>query len=378
MPSASNISPKVHHASVQGQLSLGQLTRNCLNELLAWHQSHHPHISEHWLPLYDLRDRLNQPAWHIVVLGQVSRGKSALLNALYGETIFPVGAIHGTTQWPRTVRWQFGDHAVDLTDTPGLDEVAGSQREAMTWGAIATADLVLLVSHDTLTPIEVQARQQLEARRVPYQWVITKADLYAAVPENLTDAIVVSSTTGQGISELRAHVQQWLSHNALLERSTHLLHQASTIERAVGNALSSYRQAQQGNVPWPWLGGQLLGSALLPGGGGDAVLAVVASFGYVRHWCQAYALPFPLPAFSEISQFLLLWCAAIYVTPWLGGSISGELWSLNTTVVLQAGVILWGYQQLRRKLESYLQQGYQWGRFGPQRLLAHIAQQQQP
>lgn len=370
-------SPQQGDAIVQAQGSLGQLTLNCLNELLAWHQTHHEHLSEYWSPLYNLRDRLSQPAWHIAVLGQVSRGKSALLNALYGETIFPVGAIHGTTQWPRTVRWQFGGYTVDLTDTPGLDEVAGSERAAMTWGVIATADLVLLVSNDTLTPTEIKARQQLEERRVPYQWVITKADLYDGVPENLDNVIVVSSTTGQGIGELRAHLQQWLKNNAPLERVTRLLHQASDIECTVGQALSRQLQAQPAGLPWPWLGGQLLGSTLLPGGGGDALLAMVASVAYIRHWCQAYALPFPLSAVGEISRFLLLWYAAIYLSPWLGFSIGGELWMLNTTVVLQAGVIFWGYQQLRRKLEPYLQQGYQWGRFGPRRLLAHIARLQQ-
>ncbi|HIK22327.1 MAG TPA: 50S ribosome-binding GTPase, partial [Thermosynechococcus sp. M3746_W2019_013] len=95
------------------------LAAKCLGELLGWHQVYHPHLAAHWQALYGLRDRLHQPAWHIVVLGQVGRGKSALLNALYGEAIFPVGAIHGTTQWPRTVRWHCQDQIVDLTDTPG-------------------------------------------------------------------------------------------------------------------------------------------------------------------------------------------------------------------------------------------------------------------
>ncbi len=355
----------------QGQAHLQELTLTCLNELLTWHATYHADFSEHWSPLYALRDRLGQGAWHIVVLGQVSRGKSALLNALYGEPIFPVGALHGTTQWPRTVRWQLGNHVVDLTDTPGLDEVAGSEREAMTWGAIATADLVLLVSNDSLTPVETAACQQLEARQIPYQWVITKVDCGASVPPGLTNVIVVSSTTGQGINVLRAYLLEWLNHNAWRARVTQVLHQASTLEQALGGVLANQGQVQQ--FPWSWLGGQLLSSALLPGAG-DVLVAIAATLGYIRHWCRAYALPFPLPAFRPISRFLLLWYAAIYVTSWSGFSWGAELWHLNTPLVLQGAVICWGCQQLRRRLETYLQQGYQWGHLGPQRLLANLNQ----
>ncbi|XFA73908.1 Era-like GTP-binding protein [Thermosynechococcaceae cyanobacterium Okahandja] len=354
-----------------GHVRLRELTLACLNELLAWHQTHHAELSEHWSPLYDLRDRLGQIPWQIVVLGRVSRGKSALLNALYGEIIFPVGAVHGTTQWPRTVRWHLDHHVVDLTDTPGLDEVAGTEREAMTWGAVATADLVLLVTDDSLTAVEMAASQELEARGIPYRWVVTKADLGAVAPAPLSNVSVVSSTTGQGMSELRTHLHEWLSHHALAARMTHVLQQASTIEQAVGAALANQSRSRQ--LPWPWLGGQLLGSALLPGAG-DVLLAMVVTLGYLRHQCRAYGLPFPLPAFGGMSQFLLLWYAAIYVTSWSGFSMGAELWSINAPLVFQGAVILWGYQQLRHRLDSYLQQGYQWGRLGPQRLLGQMAQ----
>ncbi|MDR7898733.1 Era-like GTP-binding protein [Thermosynechococcus sp. JY1334] len=346
-------------------LPILDITAKCLEELLAWHQVHHPQLSAQWQPLYELRDRLHQSAWHIVVLGQVSRGKSALLNALYGEAIFPVGALHGTTRWPRTVRWHCQDQIVDLTDTPGLDEVAGSNRESMTWSAVETADLVLFVTQDSLTPVECQARDRLNTLRIPHKLILTKADLYPPMAEG----IAVSSTTGQGIPELRQLLQQWLQQEAPQARALRILHQASQVEQNLGAALGT-----QNTSAWSWLTAQMVGSALLPGGFFDVVLAIVSTLAYIRKACQAYAVPFPLPAFGSLSQFVLLWYAAIYLSSWQGLTFGSELWGVNTTVVLQGGVIFWGYQQIRRRLDPYLQQGYQWGHHGPQRLLQQLTQ----
>ena len=52
-----------------------------------------------------LRQKLSQPLIQIAVFGLVSRGKSAVLNGLFGKPIFPTGPLNGVTQWPRSVRW---------------------------------------------------------------------------------------------------------------------------------------------------------------------------------------------------------------------------------------------------------------------------------
>ena len=58
----------------------------------------------------------------ITAFGLVSRGKSAVLNALIGEKILETGPVHGVTQWPKSLRWtpNSGKIQVELTDTPGL------------------------------------------------------------------------------------------------------------------------------------------------------------------------------------------------------------------------------------------------------------------
>lgn len=77
--------------------------------------------------------KLKQRLIQIAAFGFVSRGKSAVLNALFAEAIFAVGPLNGETQWPRSVRWFPAAHRspeqqpalqIELIDTPGLDEIA--------------------------------------------------------------------------------------------------------------------------------------------------------------------------------------------------------------------------------------------------------------
>ncbi|MFO8038774.1 MAG: dynamin family protein, partial [Sodalinema sp.] len=64
----------------------------------------------------------------VAVFGAVSRGKSAVLNALLGRRVFATGPLNGVTQWTRSVMWQVpsptGLIPVELIDTPGIDEIA--------------------------------------------------------------------------------------------------------------------------------------------------------------------------------------------------------------------------------------------------------------
>src|SRR5918998_4906625 len=50
-------------------------------------------------------EKLEHNVVRIAVFGLVSRGKSAVLNALLGQKVFQTGPLHGVTQWPRSVRW---------------------------------------------------------------------------------------------------------------------------------------------------------------------------------------------------------------------------------------------------------------------------------
>ncbi|MEM1281260.1 MAG: GTPase, partial [Cyanobacteria bacterium P01_H01_bin.152] len=100
--------------------------------------------------LTQLMQKLDQAVVQIAVFGLVGRGKSSLLNALAGEAVFATGPTHGVTQAIQSTEWQVNQESlsdrttiqratlqgvdqsrIELIDTPGLDEVAGAERERL-------------------------------------------------------------------------------------------------------------------------------------------------------------------------------------------------------------------------------------------------------
>ncbi|MEB3338386.1 MAG: GTP-binding protein [Leptolyngbyaceae bacterium] len=126
--------------------------------------------------------KLDQGVIRIAAFGLVSRGKSALLNALLGQKVFQSGPINGVTQWPRSVRWllpaQSGKVQVELIDTPGLDEIQGQARAQMAQDVARQADLILFVVAGDMTRTEYQALCDLREAQKPLLLVFNKIDLY--------------------------------------------------------------------------------------------------------------------------------------------------------------------------------------------------------
>ncbi|MEM6521487.1 MAG: GTP-binding protein [Cyanobacteria bacterium P01_C01_bin.70] len=134
-----------------------------------------------------LEARLVQPVLRVAVFGLVSRGKSAVINALVGEDILPTGPLHGVTRWPRSLYWRPQIEAVhdidelpqiELIDTPGLDEVDGEARGAMAQEVAHQADLILFVVAGDITRTEYDALVALQAAQKPLLLVFNKIDLF--------------------------------------------------------------------------------------------------------------------------------------------------------------------------------------------------------
>jgi uncharacterized protein len=125
-------------------------------------------------------DKLDQKVIRIATFGLVSRGKSAVVNALLGQKILTTGPINGVTQWPKSVRWTpaSGKVQVELIDTPGLDEIEGQTREEMAKEVAYQADLILFVVSGDITRTEYQALSQLRRAQKPILVVFNKIDLY--------------------------------------------------------------------------------------------------------------------------------------------------------------------------------------------------------
>ena len=137
--------------------------------------------------LTTLVNKLDSSLLRVAVFGLVSRGKSAVINALMGEKVLETGPLNGVTQWPRSVYWTpevapsvktKESLKLELIDTPGLDEIEGQARGEVAREVAQQADLILFVVSGDVTQTEYLALQQLYTTRKPLLLVFNKVDLY--------------------------------------------------------------------------------------------------------------------------------------------------------------------------------------------------------
>jgi small GTP-binding protein len=137
--------------------------------------------------LEQMAEKLESGRVEIVVFGEISTGKSALINALVGDQIAQVNVQGGWTKDIWNVPWDgigyrvpgLAKSEVVLVDTPGLNEVDGAARASMARSAAARADLVLFVTDSDLNDTEYSALIELAASHKPILLVLNKSDLYS-------------------------------------------------------------------------------------------------------------------------------------------------------------------------------------------------------
>ncbi|OHB78467.1 MAG: GTP-binding protein [Planctomycetes bacterium RBG_16_64_10] len=136
--------------------------------------------------LEGLAEKLASGRVEIVLFGEISTGKSALINALVGREVADVSVQGGWTRQVWRVGWDGCGHClpglaqsqVVLVDTPGLNEVDGATRTQMAHDAAARADIILFVTDSDLNDTEYSALVELATSHKPILLVLNKADLY--------------------------------------------------------------------------------------------------------------------------------------------------------------------------------------------------------
>jgi small GTP-binding protein len=145
------------------------------------------HLRRDLEQLEEMVRKLTSGRVEIVVFGEISTGKSALINALVGQAVTEVDVRGGWTKEVWNVPWEgcgyrvpgLAQSEVVLVDTPGLNEVGGASRGTMAREAAERADLLLFVTDSDVNETEFSALLSLATVHKPIILVFNKIDLYS-------------------------------------------------------------------------------------------------------------------------------------------------------------------------------------------------------
>jgi GTP-binding protein Era len=149
-------------------------------------------LQREFAQLNDMMAKLDHGQVELVVFGEISTGKSALINAMLGDSVADVDVQGGWTREIQRSEWKTCEYRVPglnqsgvlLVDTPGINEVEGQERAELAEEAARPTDLILFVTDSDLNEVEHAALKQLSALKKPLMLVLNKKDLYS--PEQRT------------------------------------------------------------------------------------------------------------------------------------------------------------------------------------------------
>lgn len=393
--------------------------------------------------LSETQEKLDQTVIRIAAFGLVSRGKSAVLNALIGQKILPTGPLNGVTQWPRSVRWTppSGNQKIqiELTDTPGLDEVDGQTRADMAKQIAHQADLILFVVSGDITRTEYDALCELREAQKPLILVFNKIDLYpdqdrAAIYRHLRQ-LGASSQNGQRlqqllsaeeivmvaaepaplqvrnewpdgritydwetppaqIDELRLKLLQILNREGRSLLALNALRQAREVETAIARKTIELCDTEAEAVIWRFTRYKALAIALNPIAIFDVLGGVVSDLAMIRALAQLYGLPITRYEAATIWKSILVSSGTLLLGELASGLFMGfgkSTAAVATSVdapngmtayagaaIVQAGIAGYGAYIVGRATQVYLEQGCTWGPQGPNTLIQEILSQVEP
>lgn len=383
--------------------------------------------------------KLEQSIVRIAVFGLVSRGKSAVLNALLGEKMLPTGPLNGVTQAPRSVRWSSlpdQNFAIELIDTPGLDEIDGQARATMAQEIARQADLILFVVAGDITRTEYQALCDLRQAQKPLLLVFNKIDLYPdqsrqAIYQNL-QRLAAKSPQGESLQRLlsaneivlvaadptplQVRVEQpngrvtyeWerppvqisdLQQKILtiLNREGHALLalnalvQTRNAESTLASQILELRQAEAEELIWKFVRYKAIAVAVNPIAVLDVAGGVVSDLSMIRALSELYGLPVTRHEAGKLWKTILLSSGSLL----LGQLGSGLLLGLGKSAaavavgadsptsfsayagvgVLQGAIAGYGAYTVGRAVQVYLEQGCSWGPQGANTVIQEILNQ---
>jgi len=385
--------------------------------------------------------KLDHGVIRIATFGLVSRGKSAVLNALLGQKLLQTGPLNGVTQWPRSVRWtpsNSGKVQVELIDTPGLDEIEGQARAQMAKDVARQADLILFVVAGDITRTEYQALCELRQTQKPLILVFNKVDLYPdtdrqAIYQNLqqlgaggpadrrlqqllsSDEIVMVTaepapmevrvewpdgevtheweTPPPQVDELKQKILKILNREGRSLLALNALLQVREAEAAIAHKTIKLRNTEAEDLIWRFTKYKALAVAFNPIAFLDLLGGAVADLALIRSLAQLYGLPMTSYEAAKLLKTILFSSGGLL----LGELGSGLLLGLGKSTaaiasgenptnfsaytgaaIAQAGIAGYGAYAVGRAAQEYLERGCTWGQLGPSTVIQEILTQVEP
>jgi uncharacterized protein len=378
--------------------------------------------------------KLEQTNYKIAVFGLVSRGKSAVINALMGEKVLETGPLNGVTRFPRSIRWSpDGIIQIDLIDTPGLDEIDGEARAQMSAEVVQQADLILFIIAGDVTQLEYQSLCELRQAQKPLLLVFNKADLYPAQERQTiyhqlqglsggsdsdellqrllsADEVVMISAAptpiqvrieypdgtkkseweqpAPEIAPLRQKIQELLAREGLSLLAINALVQARSAEASLAKTTLAGMQVEANALVWKFARYKAVAVAANPIAIFDVLGGVFVDLLLIRSLAKLYNLPMTNYEISKLFSGLLFSGASLL----LGEVATGVVFGIGKTAALilggtvnvaalpgylgaggiQAAIAGYGAYMVGKATQTYLEEGCTWGQLGANTVIQEI------
>lgn len=362
-----------------------------------------------------LLEKIEHGHIHIAVFGRVSVGKSALLNALLGETRFSTSPLHGETTHATHARWQEYDAGgVFLIDTPGINEVAGEEREQLAHDVASRCDLVLFVVEGDITDTELRALRQVKSASQRLLLVLNKIDRYTPADrklllETLTwrtqgliephDIVTAAAQPAERIvilvdaegNETESRRRPELDVAALRERIWDILKAegktmaalnaglfAGRFSDRLSHEIIAIRRDLAEKVVRNYCLAKGVAVALNPIPIADLLAAVATDAAMIIHLSRVYGLPITRGEAGSLLKTIFTQLVFLMGTVWAmhlaASALKGISLGLSTVVTAAAqGAVAWyGTYVVGKAAEQYFAQGKSWGEGGPKRVVQDI------
>jgi uncharacterized protein len=368
-------------------------------------------------------DKLNTGLIRIAVFGLVSRGKSAVVNALVGQKLLQTGPLHGVTQYPRSIYWSVaeGQVQIELIDTPGLDEVDGALQETMAQQVATQADLILFVVAGEISQRETEALVQLQTAAKPILLVFNKTDLYPQVDRTaIAQILQVSQSSGQfpvqandialvaaepapiqvqteqpdgtithswetaapDVVDLKQKLLTILNREGKALLSLNALRQAAVAEGAIAQKTMDLLRPEADALIWQYAQWKAIAVAANPFAVLDLMGGAVSDLLMIRALARLYGLPMTSHEAANLQRSILWSSGGLLISEWASGflfgvgkgvaaiasafdSVSG-LAAYSSAAIAQASLAGYGSYRVGQAAQLYLANGCAWGPQGTQ------------